>query len=154
MARVTGKPNVLLLYLKAFHIVFVVTWFAGLFYLPRLFVYHADCADDASRSRFVVMERRLFGIMTIGGALALVFGTAMLLVAHQYSPPGYLAFGWMQVKLVLVALLLGYHVACHRCLVAFRCERNSRSARWYRWFNEAPGLLLIAIVLLAVLKPF
>lgn len=138
-----------MLWLKAFHVVFVVTWFAGLFYLPRLFVYHVTVNDEASLQRFAVMERRLFGIMTIGAVLAAVFGVSMILAA-----PGYLAFSWLRVKLVLVALLIGYHIWCYRLLVALREGRNSRSERWLRLFNEAPALLLIAIVVLAVVKPW
>lgn len=137
-----------MLWLKAFHIVFVVTWFAGLFYLPRLFVYHADALDTPSLERFMVMERRLFAMMTIGGALAAAFGIAMILAA-----PALLTFGWLKIKLVLVAGLIGYHIWCHRLLIAFRAGANRHSARWYRLFNEAPSLALIAIVLLAVLKP-
>jgi putative membrane protein len=138
-----------MLWLKAFHVVFVVTWFAGLFYLPRLFVYHATVTDAPSLERFVVMERRLFGIMTLGGALAALFGVSMIVAA-----PGYLAFGWLHVKLTLVALLIGYHVWCYRLMVALRTGKNRHSERWYRLFNEAPALLLIAIVVLAVVKPF
>ena len=138
-----------MLWLKAFHVVFVVTWFAGLFYLPRLFVYHATVTDAPSLERFVVMERRLFGIMTLGGALAALFGVSMIVAA-----PGYLAFGWLHVKLALVALLIGYHVWCYRLMVALRTGKNRHSERWYRLFNEAPALLLIAIVVLAVVKPF
>jgi putative membrane protein len=138
-----------MLWLKAFHIIFVVTWFAGLFYLPRLFVYHADTSDQLGRERFKIMERRLFAIMTIGGSLAAVFGTAMLI-----SAPELLAAGWLQLKLLLVVALLGYHIWCHRLIVAFRQDKNRYSQRWYRIFNEAPSLLLIAIVALAVVKPF
>jgi putative membrane protein len=138
-----------MLWLKAFHVVFVVTWFAGLFYLPRLFVYHATAIDAPSLERFVVMERRLFGIMTLGGTLAALFGVSMIVAA-----PGYLAFGWLHVKLTLVGLLIGYHVWCYRLMVALRIGKNRHSERWYRLFNEAPALLLIAIVVLAVVKPF
>ena len=138
-----------MLWLKAFHVVFVVTWFAGLFYLPRLFVYHATATDAPSLERFVVMERRLFGIMTLGGALAALFGVSMIVAA-----PSYLAFGWLHVKLALVALLIGYHVWCYRLMVVLRTGKNRHSERWYRLFNEVPALLLIAIVVLAVVKPF
>jgi putative membrane protein len=138
-----------MLWLKAFHIVFVVTWFAGLFYLPRLFIYHVGAHDEIGLRRFVVMERRLFGIMTIGAVLAVLFGLSMILAA-----PSYLTFGWLHVKLVLVAGLIGYHIWCHRLMVALREGRNSRSERWLRLFNEAPGLLLIGIVILAVVKPW
>ena len=139
----------LLLWLKAFHVVFVVTWFAGLFYLPRLFVYHVAAQDTASIDRFKLMERRLFVIMTIGATLAAVFGVAMLITA-----PGYLRFGWIHVKLLLVALLIGYHVWCYRLMLWLRTDKNTHSQRWYRFFNEVPTLLLISIVVLAVVKPF
>jgi putative membrane protein len=137
-----------MLWLKAFHVVFVVTWFAGLFYLPRLFIYHAAATDSTGIERFVVMERRLFAIMTIGAMLALAFGLTMIVLA-----PVYLDARWLQLKLLLVGALVGYHLWCYRLMVELR-ERSSRhGTRWYRWFNEVPGLLLIAIVLLAVLKP-
>jgi protoporphyrinogen IX oxidase len=138
-----------MLWLKAFHVVFVVTWFAGLFYLPRLFVYHAATADGPGLERFVVMERRLFGIMTIGAVLAALFGLSMIAMA-----PGYLTFGWLRVKLVFVALLIGYHIWCYRLMVVLRAGSNPHSQRWYRLFNEVPALLLVAIVVLAVVKPW
>jgi protoporphyrinogen IX oxidase len=138
-----------MLWLKACHIIFVVTWFAGLFYLPRLFVYHATTTDTPSLERFVVMERRLYGIMTLGAVLAVLFGISMLVAA-----PGYLQMGWLHVKLALVALLIAYHLWCRHLMVALREGRNRRSERWFRLFNEAPALLLIAIVILAVVKPF
>jgi protoporphyrinogen IX oxidase len=137
-----------MLWLKAFHIVFVVTWFAGLFYLPRLFVYHTAAADAIGRERFVVMERRLFALMTLGGALAVAFGICMVVAA-----PAYLDFAWLRVKLVLVAALVGYHIWCYRLIRDLREGSNRHSQRWYRLFNEVPGLLLIAIVVLAVVKP-
>ena len=137
-----------MLWLKGFHIIFVVTWFAGLFYLPRLFMYHAVATDVVGLERFVVMERRLFGIMTVGGTLALLFGVSMLV-----ARPGYLQFGWLHLKLPLVAVLIGYHIWCRVLMIRLREGRNERSQRWYRVFNEVPALLLIAIVLLAVVKP-
>jgi putative membrane protein len=137
-----------MLWLKAFHLIFVVTWFAGLFYLPRLFVYHAAASDATGRERFVLMERRLFVLMTIGGLLALAFGIALLL-----RMPAYFALDWMRLKLGLVALLVGYHVWCHRLMVALAHGGGVHSQRWYRGFNEVPSLFLIAIVLLAVLRP-
>lgn len=137
-----------LLYFKALHVVFVVTYFAGLFYLPRLFVYHADAKDEISIERFKVMERRLYLLMNIGGVLAAAFGVLMLLVV-----PSYLEMNWLRTKLVLVLLLITYHVWCRRLLGEFARNANRHSARWYRWFNEAPSLLLITIVLLAVVKP-
>jgi protoporphyrinogen IX oxidase len=138
-----------MLWLKAFHVVFVVTWFAGLFYLPRLFVYHTAATDQVSLERFNVMERRLFAIMTLGATLAAVFGISMIVAA-----PGYLHFGWLHVKLTLVAALIGYHFWCYCLMVALREGRDRHSQRWFRMFNEAPALLLIAIVILAVVKPF
>lgn len=137
-----------MLWLKAFHIVFVVTWFAGLFYLPRLFVYHTDASDGVGRERFVLMERRLFALMTVGGSLAVAFGISMVAAA-----PAYLDFLWLRVKLVLVAALIVYHIWCYRLLSDLRDSRNRHSQRWFRIFNEVPGLLLIAIVVLAVVKP-
>ena len=136
-----------MLWLKAFHVVFVVTWFAGLFYLPRLFVYHVTTADRDGRARFELMERRLFAIMTIGALGTLALGSAMIVAA-----PAYLAFGWLRLKLLLVAALIGYHLWCYR-LIGQLAAGGGRSQRWYRWFNELPGLLLIAIVVLAVVKP-
>jgi putative membrane protein len=137
-----------LLWLKAFHVVFIVTWFAGLFYLPRLFVYHAAAQDALSIERFVVMERRLFAIMTIGAVLVASFGIAMIVTA-----PSYLEMRWLHAKLSLVVLLIAYHIWCYRLIVALRTGTNAHSQRWYRWFNEIPGVLLIAIVVLAVVKP-
>jgi protoporphyrinogen IX oxidase len=137
-----------MLWLKAFHVIAVVTWFAGLFYLPRLFVYHADAKDEISVERFRLMERRLFTMMTIGAVASVGFGAAMLLEA-----PSYLAMSWLRIKLVLVLGLIAYHLFCYRLLRDFAENRNQRSAKWYRAFNEVPSLLLIAIVLLAVLKP-
>jgi putative membrane protein len=137
-----------MLWLKALHVVFVVTWFAGLFYLPRLYVYHTVTTDTPGLQRFVAMERRLFFIMSVGAVLAVLFGTAMIVAA-----PGYLAQGWLRAKLLLVALLVGYHFWCYRLMLALRTGVNAHSQRWYRWFNELPGLLLLAIVILAVVKP-
>jgi protoporphyrinogen IX oxidase len=137
-----------MLWLKALHVVFVVTWFAGLFYLPRLFVYHAATGDAPGLERFIVMERRLFMIMSLGALLAVLFGSAMIVAA-----PGYLAMGWLRVKLLLVAATVGYHAWCYRLMRLLRAGAGRHSQRWYRLFNEVPGLLLIAIVILAVVKP-
>jgi putative membrane protein len=136
-----------MLWLKAFHIVFVVAWFAGLFYLPRLFVYHAEATDEVSHQRFVIMERRLLAITHIGAVLAIVFGISLL---HYWG----FKHGWLHAKLALVLLLLGYHHACMRLARAFREGRNRRSARWFRLFNEVPAVLLVGIVILVVVKPF
>jgi putative membrane protein len=138
-----------MLWLKAFHVVFVVTWFAGIFYLPRLFLYHAAATDAPTQERFQIMERRLFGIMTIGASLTLLFGISMVVVT-----PALLAAGWLRAKLTLVLLLIGYHVWCYVLMRDLRAGRNSHSSTWYRLFNEAPTLLLIGIVILVVVKPF
>jgi protoporphyrinogen IX oxidase len=137
-----------MLWLKAFHVMFVVTWFAGLFYLPRLFLYHTVTTDAPGIARFVAMERRLFFIMSVGAVLAVLFGTALISVS-----PGYLEQGWLRAKLALVALLVGYHFWCYRLMLALRTGVNAHSQRWYRWFNELPSLFLVAIVILAVVKP-
>ena len=137
-----------MLWLKALHIIFLVTWFAGLFYLPRLFVYHALATDAVGIERFKLMERKLYyGIMTPGAVLTLVFGLWLWL---GYGFGG----GWLHAKLALVALLIGYHLYCGKLLADFRRDRNAHGHVWYRWFNELPVVLLVAIVLLVVLKPF
>jgi len=137
-----------MLWIKAFHIIFVVTWFAGLFYLPRLFVYHALTGDAAGRERFKVMERKLyFGIMAPGAVLTIAFGLWLWL--------GYgLSGGWLHAKLALVAVLIAYHLWCGKLVNDFKYGRNTRSHVWYRWFNEFPVVVLIAVVILAVVKPF
>ena len=136
------------LWLKAFHIIFLVTWFAGLFYLPRLFVYHAATTDAISVERFKVMERKLFVMTTIGGVLTIVFGMSMVL-----SNPVYQQLSWFHVKMALVAALVAYHIWCFLLLRQFARDQNRHSHHWYRWFNEVPSLLLIAIVILVVVKP-
>ena len=138
-----------MLWLKAFHVIAVVTWFAGLFYLPRLYVYHADAKDPISIERFSIMERRLFALMTVGAVASVGFGVSMLAAA-----PVYLAKPWLRIKLVLVLALIAYHFFCYLLMRDFAANRNRRSAKWYRVFNEVPSLLLIAIVLLAIVKPF
>src|SRR5678815_5661354 len=114
----------MLLWLKALHVIFVVAWFAGLFYLPRLFIYHAVATDPVSLERFVVMERRLYGIMSIGAALAIGFGVAMLI-----TQPAYLTLGWLRTKLVLVVLLIGYHHYCRALMRALAAGRNTKSQK-------------------------
>jgi protoporphyrinogen IX oxidase len=138
-----------MLWLKAIHVIAMVTWFAGLFYLPRLFVYHAEAADETGLVRFEIMERRLFTLMCIGAAITVAAGIAMLI-----DYPSYLAMGWLRVKLLLVGILLAYHYLCFVHVRAFAQRRNTRSAAWYRLFNELPSVLLIAIVILAIVKPF
>ena len=133
--------------LKSLHIIFMVTWFAGLFYLPRLFVYHAMSTDQPSLERFKVMERKLFyGIMAPGAVLTIVFGLALWL---GYDRGGL----WLHAKLGLVALLIAYHGYCAKLLVDFKHDRNRYSHVFYRWFNELPVVLLITIVFLAFFKP-
>jgi putative membrane protein len=138
-----------MLWLKAFHIVFVVTWFAGLFYLPRLFVYHAMATDPAVTDTLKVMERKLLVMTHIGGTLTWGFGLALIA-----KNPALLGMGWLHVKLLLVVVLTAYHFWCIGIVKTFARDANTRGHKWYRWFNEAPTLVLIAVVLLAVLKPF
>jgi putative membrane protein len=136
-----------MLWLKAFHIIFMVTWFAGLFYLPRLFVYHAMSSDKISHDRFLVMEKKLFyGIMTPGGLLTVIFGVWLWL---DYNFFGF----WLNVKIFMVLLLVIYHVICFKFLIDFKKNKNKHSHVFYRWFNEIPVILLIAIVFLVELKP-
>jgi protoporphyrinogen IX oxidase len=137
-----------MLWIKALHLVFMVTWFAGLFYLPRLFVYHAMAEDTASRERFKVMERKLYyGIMAPGAVLTIAFGLWLWL---GYGFRG----GWLHAKLALVVLLVIYHLWCGYLVRDFKHDRNRHSHVWYRWFNEFPVIVLIAVVILAVVKPF
>ena len=139
------------MWLKAWHLIGMVTWFAGLFYLPRLFVYHAMSDDRISIERFKVMERKLFyGITTPGGLFTVIIGLWML---YDYAWSAFGSHLWLQIKLALLALLIAYHLYCGKLLLDFKDDRNQRSHIWFRWFNELPVLLLIAIVLLAVLKP-
>jgi putative membrane protein len=141
-----------MLWLKAFHLIFMVTWFAGLFYLPRLYVYHAQSSDEISNERFKVMERKLFfGIMTPGMILTLLFGIWML---ADYAWSLYSASGWLHAKLTLLALLLIYHYYCGLWLFDFKHDRNQHTHVFYRWMNEVPILFLLGIVILAVVKPF
>ncbi len=138
------------LWIKSFHIIAVVTWFAALFYLPRLFVYHAMTEDEPGRERFRVMERKLYrGIMNPSAVVAVGLGVALIVVQ-----PFWLEQGWLHVKILLVVALIGYHLYCGRLMRAFAEERNTRSHRWYRVFNELPVLVLIAVVLLVELKPW
>ncbi|MBM3393780.1 MAG: protoporphyrinogen oxidase HemJ [Betaproteobacteria bacterium] len=137
-----------MLWIKSFHVIFMVTWFAGLFYLPRLFVYHAMAEDETGRERFKVMERKLFyGIMTPGAVLTLVFGIWLWL--------GYgITEGWMHAKLALVAVLIAYHLYCGKLVRDFKLDRNHHSHVYYRWFNELPVVVLFAVVVLVIVKPF
>ncbi|MBV2263113.1 MAG: CopD family protein [Thauera sp.] len=136
-----------MLTLKAFHIVFVVSWFAGLFYLPRLFVNHAMVEDTATRERLAMMEMKLYRFMTPLGILAVGLG---LWLWFGYGFAG----GWLHAKTVLVVFLIAYHLYCGRLMRAFAAGRNTRSHVWYRYFNEIPVLVLFVVVFLVVLKPF
>ncbi len=137
-----------MLILKSLHIIFMVTWFAGLFYLPRLFVYHAMADDETSIERFKVMERKLlYGIMTPGGVLTIVSGLWLWLGWGFYG-------GWLIAKLLLVVVLVVYHAWCVKLVTDFRDGRNRHSHVWYRWFNEFPVVILLAVVFLVVMKPF
>ena len=141
-----------MLWIKSLHVIFMVTWFAGLFYLPRLFVYHAMAEDETSNERFKVMERKLFyGIMTPGGILTIVFGLIML---FGYAWQAYSNMLWLHIKLALVLILVVYHIYCGKLLKDFKHDRNTKSHVFYRWFNEFPVLLLIAIVILVIVRPF
>lgn len=141
-----------MLWVKSLHVIFMVTWFAGLFYLPRLFVYHAMCEDDAGNQRFKVMERKLFyGIMTPGGVLTIIFGLVLL---KLYAWESYADTLWLTVKLVLVGVLIVYHGYCGKLVEDFHYDRNKKSHVFYRWFNEFPVLLLFVIIILVVVKPF
>lgn len=141
-----------MLWVKSFHIICVVTWFAALFYLPRLFVYHAMSDDHASNERFKIMERKLYrGIMTPSAVLTLFLGGWLL---SYYSLEQIAMMHWLHVKLTLVALLFAYHGYCGHLIKQFNNDANTRSHVFYRWFNELPVLVLVSVVILAVVKPF
>ena len=134
----------MLLY-KTLHIIFMVTWFAGLFYLPRLYVYHAQAEDQISKDRFKIMERKLFwGIMTPGAVLTVLFGVLLI----EYHGMSY----WLKMKILLVFVLALYHVWCGVLLEKFKTDSNSHSHVWYRIFNEVPVIFLVLIVILVVYK--
>ena len=140
-----------MLWFKALHIIAVVSWFAALFYLPRLFVYHASCEDEAGRERFKIMERKLYrGIMTPSAVLTVLFGGILI----AYNPQYYFSAGWMHAKLFLVAVLLVFHYLCRGHLKNFQDDKNTRDHVYFRWFNEVPTVILIAVVILVVVKPF
>lgn len=142
-----------MLWYKALHLIFMVCWFAGIFYLPRLFVYHAAAdVDEVSHARFCLMERRLYrGIMTPSAILTVICGLGMF---YSVGPTVYLAQGWMHAKLSLIVLLIAYHFYCGVCMRRFARDANRHSSRFYRFFNEVPVICLVGIVILAVIKPF
>lgn len=150
-ARQAANDEVHMLWVKAFHIVFVVSWYAGLLYLPRLFVYHAMTEDALGNERFKVMERKLFAIMTVG-ALGAVFFGVWLLAAYAWAI--YANSLWLQLKLALVIVLIAYHLYCAKLMVDFRHDRNHHTHVFYRWINEIPAVILVAVVILVVVKPF
>ncbi|MDO9317761.1 MAG: protoporphyrinogen oxidase HemJ [Gammaproteobacteria bacterium] len=138
-------------WVKAFHIIAVVCWFAAIFYLPRLFVYHAMSEDKVSKDRFVIMERKLFrGIATPSAIATVLLGIWLI----SFNPSYYMSSGWMHAKLALVILLSIYHYFCWRIMIAFRDEKNTRSHVYFRYFNELPVFLLIGIIILVVVRPF
>ena len=139
-----------MLWVKAFHIIFMVTWFAGLFYLPRLFVYHAETKDETGNQRFKVMERKLFyGIATPSAIITILLGFYLIHLMGY----GLLSLFWLQAKLALILILVIYHIVCGKLLIDFKHNNNQRSHVWYRWFNEFPVIILIAVILLVELKP-
>jgi len=140
-----------MLWVKAFHIIFMVTWFAALFYLPRLFVYHADAKDDISNQRFKIMERKLYyGIATPGAIITIVLGFWLIhLIGYEV-----LSALWLQLKIGLVALLVVNHIYCGKLLKEFKQDINRHGHVWYRWFNELPVFILIAVIILVELQPF
>lgn len=140
-----------MLWIKAFHIITIVTWFSGIFYLPRLFVYHAMAEDQISKDRFKIMERKLyFGIATPSAIIATILG--LWLLADQWSY--YKTAGWMHAKLGMIVLLWIYHLYCWKFFLDFRADRNRHSHVFYRVYNELPVLLLIGIVLMVIVRPF
>jgi len=133
----------------ALHIIFIITWFAGTFYLPRLFVYHAMTAEQVGKDRFSIMETKLFWFTTISVILATMMG----LMLTTYRPEYFWRSGWFHVKLTLVCLLYLYHVYCYRLIQDFKSDKQPRSHIWYRWFNEVPVLPLFIIVFLVIYQP-
>ncbi len=145
-----GAAENMYLWLKALHIISVITWFAGIFYLPRLFVYHATVEDGISNTRFKVMEDKLYRlIMTPSMIITLGLGVWMLIEA-----PVFLSSWWIWIKIALVALLVVYHLNCGQIIKAFAMDENRHSERFYRIYNEIPVLILVPVVLLVVIKPF
>jgi putative membrane protein len=140
-----------MIWIKAFHIIFMVAWFAGLFYLPRLFVNHAMAEEADVKARLLLMERKLYRFITPWMLLTLVFGFWLL---FDYAWAAYSGMLWLHAKLALVAALVVYHFYCGKILRDFASRNNRRSHVWYRWFNELPVLVLFATVILAVVKPF
>jgi putative membrane protein len=147
MRRLKFCWGMMMLWVKSFHIIFVVSWFAGLFYLPRIFVNHAMATEPAEIARLKLMERKLYRFVTPIGALALIFGVWLWL--------GYgFAGGWLHAKLALVVFLIAYHLYCGKLVQRFADDKNARDHVFYRFFNEIPVLILTAVVILVTVKPF
>ena len=139
------------MWLKGFHLFFMTAWFAGLFYLPRIFVNHAEITDEATSERFKMMERKLYRFITPWMILTLVFGLWML---YDYAWAAWGHMLWLHIKLVLMVGLVGYHHWCGRIVKTFARDGNTKSHVWYRWFNEIPVVFLLASIYLASIKPF
>lgn len=137
-------------WLKAFHIIFMVCWFAGIFYLPRLFVNHAMVSDQAVRDQLKIMERKLYRFITPFAVFTIALGAWLILL----NPAAYQSAGWLHLKIALVAVLAVYHAVCGHFVRRFAADENRRGHRFFRWFNEMPVLILFAVVILAVVKPF
>ncbi|MCB1843415.1 MAG: CopD family protein [Halioglobus sp.] len=135
-------------WLKALHVAFMVTWFSGLFYLPRLFIYHAEATDRVGQQRFEVMERRLYALMTVGASVTIVFGLLML-----WINPALLLQGWFRIKLLLLGGLLVFHLRCRHWMGRLQRGYRPDDTRWLRFFNEIPVIFLLGIIILAVAKP-
>jgi putative membrane protein len=140
-----------MIWIKAFHIIFMVTWFAGIFYLPRLFVNHAMAKEDDVRARLALMESKLYRFITPWMLLTISFGLWLL---FDYSWAAYSHMWWLHLKLALVVLLIGYHFYCGKIIRDLANNRCQRSHVWFRWFNEFPVLVLFVVIILAVVKPF
>jgi len=139
-----------ILWFKAFHVFFMVAWFAGVFYLPRLFVNHAETSSIEVTEQLKGMEKRLLYFITPFAILTVLFG---LIIIYAYGYPWFVAAKWLHIKLTLVIILLGYHGYCFKLVKTFQLDKNTRSGKFYRIFNEIPVLVLLAIIILAYVKP-
>ena len=140
-----------MLWVKALHVFFMVSWFATLFYLPRLFVYHAETKDEAGNERFKVMERKLYGMMNFTGTGMLIFGLWLL---FDYAWYAYSSMGWLHAKLFLVVILIGFHFYCGKLVKTFREDKNTHDHKFYRKINEIPTALGLIIIILVIVRPF
>ncbi len=140
-----------MIWIKALHLIFMIAWFAGLFYLPRLFVNHALAEEEVLRQRLNLMETKLYRFITPWMVLTLIFGGWLM---FDYAWQAYADVLWLKIKLVLVITLVGYHFYCGKIIKDLASNTNLRSHIWFRWFNEFPVIILSAVVILAVVKPF